>query len=130
MPRFGQKSRENLLQCDYRLQILFNTVVVNFDCSVLCGHRNEEDQNQAFSTNHSKLKWPESAHNSLPSKAIDVVPYPINWENLDRFYYFGGFVKGIAKELELDIIWGGDFDDDTFLKDGRFMDLPHYSIKD
>ena len=129
MPSFGEKSRDNLSQCDYRLQTLFNTVVEYFDCSVMCGHRSEEDQNEAFRTGNSQVKWPDSDHNEDPSLAVDVVPYPIDWENLKRFYYFGGFVKGIAKQLQLEITWGGDWDDDTILNDQSFMDLPHFKIK-
>ncbi len=59
-------------------------IVKDFDCAVLCGHRNEADQNEAFRNNSSTKKWPDSDHNELPSKA--VVPFPVDWENLDRSY--------------------------------------------
>jgi peptidoglycan L-alanyl-D-glutamate endopeptidase CwlK len=128
MPNFGDRSRRNLLTCDLELQELFNEVVKTFDCSVLCGHRNEEEQNEAYRNNHSTLKWPESKHNRKPSRAVDVVPYPINWENLNRFYMFGGYVKGIADKLGIKIRWGGDWDSDTMTDDQKFMDLPHFEL--
>jgi peptidoglycan L-alanyl-D-glutamate endopeptidase CwlK len=128
MPSFGEKSRKNLETCDVELQELFNEVVKNFDCSVLCGHRSEEDQNEAFRANRSKLKFPDSKHNFKPSRAVDVVPYPIDWGNLNRFYMFGGYVKGIAEKLGIKIRWGGDWDNDTMTDDQRFMDLPHFEL--
>ena len=47
MPKFGSKSRERLATCDDRLQAIANEVIKHVDCTVLCGHRNEEDQNAA-----------------------------------------------------------------------------------
>lgn len=128
MPRFSQKSLDNLLTCDADLQAIFLEVVNHFDCTVLCGHRSEEEQNEAFRANRSTLKWPDSKHNFNPSRAVDVVPYPIDWENLKRFYYFGGFVKGIAQDMDILIRWGGDWDNDTMTDDQKFMDLPHFEL--
>lgn len=128
MPKFGKKSRDNLSQCHSDLQLLFNAVIRYFDCSVTCGHRTESEQNEAFLKKKSKLKFPESKHNSFPSMAVDVSPYPINWDNLNRFYYFGGFVKGIAKSLGIKIRWGGDWDSDTEVTDQNFNDLPHFEL--
>ena len=128
MPSFSKKSMDILKTCDLELQELFIEVVRHFDCSVLCGHRTEEEQNEAFRNNRSTKRWPESKHNLKPSMAVDVVPYPIDWENLNRFYYFGGFVKGIAQDMGIKIRWGGDWDGDTLTDDQKFMDLPHYEL--
>ena len=62
--------------------------------------------------------------------AVDVAPYPIDWEDRDRFHYFGGYVLGIAKSLGLNIRWGGDWDQDTQTKDNKFDDLVHFEIKE
>lgn len=128
MPSFGEKSRNNLSQCHPDLQLLFNAVVKVFDCSVICGHRSENDQNEAFRTNQSKLKFPDSKHNKEPSMAVDVVPYPIDWENLNRFYMFIGYVRAKAEMLGIKIRSGGDWDSDTMTDDQSFMDLPHFEI--
>ncbi len=128
MSKFGVKSLERLSTCHPDLQLLFSFVVRKFDCSVLCGHRNEEDQNQAFRNNRSKVKWPDGKHNTTPSEAIDVVPYPVDWENLNRFYMFGGYVIAKAESLGIKIKWGGDWDMDTLTDDQKFQDLPHFEI--
>ena len=128
MPKFSNASEEKLRQCHPDLQRLFHEVVKGFDCKIDCGHRSEEDQNEAYRTNHSSKKFPESLHNSLPSLAVDVLPYPVDWDNLKRFYFFGGYVKRTAELMGIDVRWGGDWDGDTVLNDQKFMDLPHYEI--
>jgi len=83
----------------------------------LCGHRTKEKQEEAFNSKHSKVHFPKSKHNSLPSKAVDVAPYPIDWNDLERFYNFGGYVRGIAESLGIKIRWGGDWNENLELKD-------------
>ena len=130
MPRFGKRSRSRLSTCDDRLQDLFKEVVKHFDCSVIQGHRGKADQNKAFDEGRSKLRYPDGNHNAVPSKAVDVAPYPIDWSDRDRFHYFSGFVMGIASQMGLKIRWGGDWDRDTQVKDNKFDDLPHFEIRE
>jgi peptidoglycan L-alanyl-D-glutamate endopeptidase CwlK len=59
--------------------------------------------------------------------AVDVVPYPISWGNIERFRQFGWFVKGVATtlkrngQIDSDVTWGGDWT--------RFKDYPHFEIR-
>ena len=130
MPKFSNRSKRKLNTCDYRLRIIFNEVVKKFDCSVICGHRNKQDQNEAFYSRKSKLKYPRSKHNSKPSRAVDVCPYPINWRDTGKFYIFAGYVLRVADELSFKIRFGGDWDGDKETKDQSFNDLPHFEIMD
>ena len=130
MPTFGAKSLEQLATCDERLQKVFTEVIKHFDCTVLEGHRGQEAQDKAFREGKSKLKWPEGQHNATPSRAVDVVPYPINWNDTYRMRYFAGFVKGIACSMGIELRWGGDWDSDTELLDQTFFDFPHFEVHD
>lgn len=130
MPKFGTRSKKHLATCHPSLQKLFETVVVYFDCSVLCGYRGKEEQDEAYRQGRSTKKYPLSRHNKQPSKAVDVVPYPIDWNDKERFYFFAGFVKGIATLMGIDIRWGGDWDSDTEVHDQTFFDLPHFELKE
>lgn len=130
MPSFSKLSLERLAQCDARWADIFQEVIKHFDCTILCGHRNEADQNAAYEAGNSKLRWPKSKHNTLPSKAIDVAPYPIDWNDTRRFYYFAGLVMGIAKSKGYTVRWGGDWDKDTQVKDNKFNDLVHFEFED
>lgn len=130
MANFGKRSNNNLNTAHPKLQILFREVVKHFDCSVLCGHRGEDEQNAAVEKGYSKVRFPNSKHNSNPSKAVDVVPYPVDWKDRERMKYFAGVVKGLAIGMGINIRWGGDWDSDTELKDNTFQDLPHFEIKE
>jgi len=130
MPSFSRTSLSRLNTCDERLQRLFKEVVKTWDCSILCGHRSKEDQNKAFDSGRSKLRYPQSSHNSLPSMAVDVAPYPIDWNDLGAFYMFAGYVMRIAEEMGVAIRYGGDWDGDKKTADQRFNDLPHWEILD
>ena len=129
MYKYGKKSKERLATCCPELQAIFNEVIKTTDCSILCGRRDEADQTKAFNEGRSKVKWPDSKHNAIPpalSKAIDVAPYPIDWNDTARFYYFAGRVIGIAQAMGYKVRFGGDWDGDMDLKDQNFNDLPHF----
>ena len=128
MPHFSVNSSARLNTCHIDLQRLFNRVVRDFDCTILEGHRGEIDQNEYVRAGKSKLPYPHSKHNFEPSFAVDVAPYPIDWSDHERFYFFAGFVKGIAASMNISIRWGGDWDSDTQVKDQTFMDLQHFEI--
>lgn len=134
MPSFGTKSLSCITTCHPDLQILFSTVVEKFDCSVICGHRGEIEQAEAFEEDNSRVEYPDSKHNSYPSMAADVAPYPVDWNDIHRFYFFAGQVMAVAEALyhqgvmEHRVRWGGDWDGDTEVKDNRFNDLVHFEL--
>ena len=142
MPKFGTRSKEQLATCHEDLQTLFNAVIEVVDCSVTCGYRNEKDQEKAFNSGNSKAHFPDGIHNSNPSTAVDVYPYPIDFDYLPRFYWFGGWVLAKAEilrivgELTHKIKWGGNW---RGLNNGKIDfsynkrkdvldDLPHYEL--
>jgi peptidoglycan L-alanyl-D-glutamate endopeptidase CwlK len=144
MPKFGKRSTETLKTCHKDLQTLFNEVIQHYDCSVISGHRTPSEQYKLYQQGR-KTKGPQvtqidgykkkSKHNYSPSLGVDVVPYPIEWKNLDRMKVFIGFVLGVAAmlkkkgEIKNTIISGIDWDNDTFYNDQLFKDHPHFQIK-
>lgn len=134
MPKFNQESFSKLSTCEHDLQVLFFEVVRTVDCTILEGYRNQEEQDIAFRTGKSELQWPNGKHNRQPSYAVDVAPCPIDWNDLKRFYWFGGFVLGIAARLREEgkmthaIRWGGDWDNDMHFNDHTFNDLVHFEL--
>tara|TARA_R110002020_G_scaffold223840_5_gene433058 strand:- start:2015 stop:2410 length:396 start_codon:yes stop_codon:yes gene_type:complete len=130
MPKFGKKSKERLATCDKRLQEVFNEVIQFVDCSVLEGHRGQERQDQLYIEGKTKVKYPDGRHNSKPSNAVDVTPYPVNWADRERQTLFAGFVIGVARAKGIKLRWGGDWDMDFQVMDNRFDDFPHFEVKD
>lgn len=130
MPQFGERSRGALVTAHPKLRALFEEVVKTVDCTVICGFRNQADQDLAVAMGKSKASWPKSKHNTYPSLAVDVAPYPIDWKDERRFYYFAGYVKGVADRMGIKIRFGGDWDGDFDLKDQNFFDLDHFELVD
>tara|TARA_Y100000310_G_C20542092_1_gene743791 strand:- start:137 stop:529 length:393 start_codon:yes stop_codon:yes gene_type:complete len=130
MPRYSNKSKERLASCDERLQDVFNEVINYVDCSILEGHRSKERQNKLYDENRTKVKYPNGRHNSSPSKAVDVTPYPVDWEDRERQTLFAGFVLGLARNMGIRLRWGGDWDMDFQVMDNRFDDFPHFEVRD
>ena len=128
MPAFSTRSMERLSTCDPRLVELFMEVVKVYDCSVIEGRRSRERQDELYRTGFSRVQYPNSRHNPKPSMAVDVSPYPIDWNDRERFVAFGSFVRGVAYKMGVEIRWGGDWDGDFDLKDQTFMDLVHFEI--
>ena len=135
MFNFSSSSKEKLQTCRPNLQKLFQEVIKYYDCSILIGHRTEEEQYIAFRLKKSKLQYPYSKHNFIPSAAVDVIPYfknvpHIRWHDIKKFYQFGGYVQAIADTLKIPIRWGGNWDCDDELHDQSFNDLPHFELKE
>lgn len=53
--------------------------------------------------------------------AIDLAPYPVEWGNIKRFKDLGALMKRAAKELGIEIEWGGEIWP-------TFRDYPHYQL--
>lgn len=140
MPYFSNTSKQRLATCDAQLQQLFNEVIKRYDCTILCGHRNEGDQTEAYESGRSTVQWPNSRHNSQPSQAVDVAPYPIEWPDpatmteeqyaraLGRWYMFVGYVRATADRMGIAIRCGADWDGDFQVSDQNFHDLPHFEL--
>lgn len=128
MPSFSNVSQARLATCRPELQSLFNEVVKEFDCSILCGHRDKQDQEAAVAAGKSKTPWPTSKHNKTPSMAVDAAPYPIDFKNRERIVLFAGFVLGKASSMGIKIRWGGDWNRDWDSVHERFSDLVHFEL--
>jgi peptidoglycan L-alanyl-D-glutamate endopeptidase CwlK len=137
MPQFSTTSKTRLLECHPDLRVLFGHVIQNFDCTIVCGHRGKEDQDRAFNEGKSKLKYPRSKHNKIPSEAVDAAPYEktgIDWSK-SQMLFFAGYVKGVADQLYQSgiishrIRLGADFNENNDIDDENFLDSPHFEIQ-
>ena len=125
---YSTRSEQRLLECDVRLQSIFRELLKFYDHTIVCGHRNAKDQNAAYEAGNSKVQWPNSKHNDVPSMAVDVIPYPDGWDSIKSFYFMAGAVKAIAEKQGVRIRWGGDWSMDNDFNDQTFMDLAHFEI--
>ena len=128
MPKFSKKSLKQLETCHANLRKVFVEVIKTVDCSILEGHRGKDKQNTLYKEGKTKVKYPNGRHNEFLSRAVDVVPYPIDWDDRERFHLFAGFVLGIANQMGIKLRWGGDWNINWFVDDNKFDDLPHFEL--
>jgi len=131
MPSFGVTSNKRLEGVHPELRKLARTVVAYIDCSVIYGKRTQEEQKQLVEEELSKTmnslhlpQWTGYAH------AIDLAPYPIDWNDRERFVYMQGMIRGIAQQLNIKVRSGIDWDSDGTIKDHSFFDGPHFELDD
>ncbi len=130
----GKVSRERLALCPRPLIILIESVAADIDAgalaplvrdtTVLCTFRGEAEQMAAFNARpqRSKKPWPESAHNSMPPRAVDFLPYPLEWAAWEAspapLWLLQGYVRARARALGVR------------LKPAIRWDAPHYELAD
>ena len=125
MPRFGRRAKERLKGGDAKLVNVANELIKLMDVTVIEGLRSQERQNELVAQGKSKTKFGKH----VAGKALDLAPYPVDWEDRERFHYMGGLVRGIGHSLGVSVRWGGDWDSDGEIKDNSFDDLVHVEIK-
>ena len=132
MPKFGKRSKERLRGVDAKLVNVLNEVVKYFDITVIEGLRSQKRQDELVAEGKSKTKFGKH----VLGKAVDIAPYPIDWQARDDFHLLGGFVLGIASQMDVNIRWGGDWSASSLYKgkrttkDNSFDDLVHFELKE
>lgn len=134
MPSFGAASLAKLDTCDPLLINICQMVIQDYDFTVLCGQRDEAEQEEAFRTGRSKLHFPQSRHNQNPSQAVDIAPWHsdpphIRWKSEREFCFLAGCMFQAAIACGTKLRWGGDWDRDFDLYDHNVpFDLVHFEL--
>lgn len=128
MAKFGKASLIQLATAHKDLQRLFAEIIKYWDCQVLEGRRSEAQHKLNLASGASKTLHSKHVTGDNPSLAVDVAPFPIKWNDYQRFYAFAGFVVGTATQMGIKIRWGGDWDSDRDFTDQTFNDLVHFEI--
>ena len=129
MPRFGQDSQKKLRMVHPSLRQLFERVVVEFDMKVIEGERSKERQKQLVEEGASKtLNSKHIIQADGWAHAVDVAPYPIDWNNVAPYYYMAGRIIELARTQGVKVRWGGDWDMDGDLTEEKFLDLVHFEL--
>ena len=90
--------------------------ITEVDFTVIEGIRNVNRQRELFKAGKSTTM--NSRH--ITGHAVDMVPWPVDWEDLERFEMMAEAMKTAAEELEVPIVWGGDWK--------SFYDAPHFEL--
>lgn len=129
MMKFSKRSLSRLESCHPLLQLLMTEAIqtTEIDFTVLCGQRNREEQDRAYVLGNSLLKWPNSKHNSSPSLAVDIAPYPVDWNDTAAFIALSHHIKQVWSSIlpqekgDWELSYGGDW--------STLKDLPHWELR-
>jgi hypothetical protein len=135
MAKFSKRSLDRLTTCHPDIQKVMNEAIKHFDFAVLSGFRSPKEQLELYKQGREFKdgKWvkvgrvvtnvdgvnTKSKHNHSPSQAVDIAPYPIDWDDIERFEQMAVVVMYCAKKLGIKLIWGGDW---------SMKDYPHFEL--
>ena len=137
---YSNRSMAKLNSCHEDIVTLMIEVDKGYENTILEGARTTERQKKYFKEGKSKLDGVTklSKHQLTADRpksiAVDTAPWPVDWNDLKRFYYYIGYVNGIADQLFREgkmkhrIRCGADWDGDRSFKDQSFHDLPHVEL--
>ena len=85
---------------------------------------------QYANPNAAKVTW---LNNPFASKhcygeAVDLVPYPIDWNTLSKFDEIAKAMFQAAKQLGVSIRWGADWNSNGRPREKGETDSPHFEI--
>lgn len=125
--KLSKSSIEKLQTCHKDIQKVILAVATDTEIQVIEGHRTLERQEMLYK--QKKTKTMRSKHLSVPSMAVDVAPIhngKIDWNDSTKFYGLAKKILNKAKELNITLRFGGDWDMDGDFKDQTFNDLVHF----
>jgi peptidoglycan L-alanyl-D-glutamate endopeptidase CwlK len=129
MPRFSERSKLARSELHLLLKQLVDQAIIEFDFVILDGTRGRAEQELAFKQGNSKAHFGDSAHNYKPAIAMDIVPYPIDWNDTKRFITLQfEIIKPAAKRLGIPIRQGLDWNMNGSITDEKFKDFPHVEL--
>ena len=116
--KLGTRSLQNLSGVHPDMQAVVKKAIeiTDVDFTVIEGIRHLDRQKQLLK--ECKSTTLNSRH--ITGHAVDMVPWPVDWEDLDRFETMAEAMKDAAEELDISIVWGGDWK--------SFYDAPHFEL--
>ena len=78
----------------------------------------------------AKVTWLNNpfASKHVSGKAVDLVPYPVDWNDLKKFDVIAQAMLQASKELGIPIRWGADWDADGKPRERGESDSPHFEV--
>ena len=101
------------------------------DFTVMEGVRTLERQRELYAQGRTApgkiVTWTmKSKH--IEGKAVDLVPYPLDWNDLEKFNKIKDAMFQAAKELDVNLRWGADWNGNGEYREKGEYDSPHFEI--
>lgn len=132
--KLGQRSLDRLRGVNPTLVAVLKKACESmpFDITVLEGLRTQERQQELLKQGATKV----SVSRHMSGDAIDIAPYPIDWEDTKRFKQMAHEMFAAAKKLGIIIRWGGNWsrsdENQPYppIAPGKkkLIDMPHFEL--
>lgn len=131
--RLGKRSKANLegVHPDMVKVIKKAIEITNQDFTVIWGVRTAKQQNDLYQKGRTKGGsivtykdgYRKKSNHQVKSDgyghAVDLVPYPVDWNDWTKFERINDAVQAAANSLGVDVVWGGDWK----MRDGAHWEL-------
>ena len=139
MFKFSERSLNNLKGVHPKLVAVVKRAleISPIDFTVLEGVRSQERQNELWAQGRTKpgavVTWVQtSGTHGIQADgyghAVDLAPYPIDWNDHGRFDGLANVMFAAAKELGVTLRWGGNWDMDSVIHERGESDSPHFEL--
>lgn len=154
MPAFSQRSVERMKGLHPKLVAVLKRAIQKFDFTVLEGVRSDEQCYINFGKGRTaaqciagkcpakyaqpgvpKVTWLghalSSNHRAKPDgfgHAVDIAPYPVDFNDIGRFDAMAKVIFAAAKAEGVKVRWGYDWDQDGKLREKGETDGPHFEL--
>ena len=107
------------------------------DFIVIEGVRTQERQDELWAQGRTKpgaiVTWTKDASSHGIGKdgyghAVDICPFPVDWNDLSKFDAIYVAMLAAAQELGVRLRYGGDWDMDGKLRERGETDSPHFEL--
>ena len=107
------------------------------DFTVIEGVRTQARQDELWAQGRTKpgpvVTWiptvgSHGIHNDGFGHAVDIAPFPIDWNDLSRFDQVAEAMFAAAKEYGIRLRWGADWDQDGNYRERGESDSPHFEL--
>ncbi len=125
---FSQRSLKARNELHPMLKTVVDAGIKKIDFVILDAQRGRAAQERAYKAGFSKARFGQSAHNYVPAVALDIVPFPINFDNIAGFKAIAQVFLEIAKEKQIPLRWGADWNMNGKVNDENFLDWGHFEL--
>lgn len=101
------------------------------DFTVMEGKRTLERQRELYAQGRTApgkiVTWTMNSRH-IEGKAVDLVPYPLDWNDLEKFDKIKDAMFQAAREIDVNLRWGADWDGDGKYREKGEYDSPHFEL--
>lgn len=106
------------------------------DFIVLEGVRTKVRQAELYAQGRTKpgniVTWSQTSNHFIGAdgwgRAVDICPFPVDWNTPSKFDAIADAMFAAAKELNVAIRWGADWDSDGKPREKGESDSPHFEL--